>query len=104
MRSYLLIESRGEYESPDVTALFELAVRLCDLGHRVAVFLIQNAVVIRDQSAADLAARGVTVWVDEYSIAARGLDPQRCPPGVRLGGVPELVRMLMAGDTVPVWH
>ncbi len=105
-RSFLLIESRGEHESPDVPAFLDLGGRLGAADHEIVVFLVQNAVLALARPAAleDLLARGVRVWADERSIADRGLDPDRRPPGVRLGGPPELVRMLMAPDTVPVWH
>lgn len=106
MRSYLFIESRGAHESPDVPALYDLGGRLRDAGHRVDVFLVQNGVLALGRSGPveDLLARGVHVWADEYSIAARGLDGTRRPAGVRLGGMPDLVRLLMSADTVPVWH
>jgi hypothetical protein len=106
VRSYLLIESRGAHESPDVPALFEMGARLRDAGHEVCVFLVQNAVLALGRPAVleSLLARGVRIWVDDYSVAARGLDAGRCPPGVRLGGAADLVRMLMAPDAVPIWH
>ncbi|MDG4831708.1 DsrE family protein [Solwaraspora sp. WMMD1047] len=106
MRSYLFIETRGAHESPDVLNLFELGGTLRESGHEVTIFLTQNAVLAlgRSDPLADLIARGVGVWADDYSIAARGLDPDRRPPGVRLGGAADLVRLLMAPDAVPVWH
>jgi len=105
-RSYLLIESRGGHESPDVAHLFDLGRRLREGGHEITVFLVQNAVFALGHPAEleDLVGRGVQVWVDGYSIAARGLDPGRCPQGIRLGGAPDLVRLLMTQDTIPVWH
>jgi hypothetical protein len=105
-RSYLLIESRGTHESPDVGALFDLGRRLREAGHETVVYLVQNAVFALGRPA-DLEALltcGVRVWADEPSLAARGLDPARRPAGVTLGGTPDLVRLLMTPDTVPVWH
>lgn len=106
MRSYLFIESRGAHESPDVTALYELSGRLRAEGHDVAVFLIQNGVFAlgRAQPLDALLARGVQVWADGYSIAARGLDAAPRPAGVRVAGMAELVGLLMAPGAVPVWH
>lgn len=89
-----------------MSALFDLGARLREQGNPVAVFLVQNAVfALRQRAELDrLLARGVQVWADEYSITARGLDPAARPDGVRLGGAGELVRLLMADGTTPVWH
>ncbi|MGC4809230.1 DsrE family protein [Micromonospora sp. DT228] len=105
MRSYLLVESRTEQESPDVPRFFELGTGLRRAGHPVTVFLIQNAVIgARAPAVTSLVAAGVEVWADESSVRTRGLSPDDCPEGVRLGGMPNLVGMLMAAGCVPVWH
>jgi len=105
MGSYLLVESRSDQESPDVTALFDLGTRLRAEGNEVAVFLVQNAVLaMHDETVHDLVANGVRVWADRYSILARGLDPEAHPAGVSLGGADDLVDLLMADGTTPVWH
>jgi hypothetical protein len=106
MRSYLLIESRGEHESPDVPALLRLGGRLRGGGHAVTVFLIQNAVATlgAGEPWRSLLDAGIDVWADELSLRTRGLGEKQCPPGVRLGGADDLVRMLMTDGVVPVWH
>jgi predicted peroxiredoxin len=79
---------------------------MCAAGHDVTVFLIQNAVAMAAHSTCvpDLIRRGVHVWVDDFSISVRGFDGARCSPEVRLGGAPDLVRLLMTRDVIPVWH
>jgi predicted peroxiredoxin len=52
----------------------------------------------------DLVRRGVHVWVDDFSISVRGFDQVARSPGIRLGGAPDLVRLLMIRDTVAIWH
>lgn len=106
MRSYLLIESRSEQESPDVGALLSLGGQLLDNGHQVTVFLVQNAVLglARSAQLADLVTRGAQAWVDETSLRARMLDETALSPGMVLSGMPQLVRMLMTPDVVPIWH
>lgn len=104
MRSYLFLESRSDLDSPDVPAALALAGELRGAGHEVAVFLVQNAVTMVGRTAAlvDLHAAGVEVWADDHSLAVRGLPE---PAGaVRLGGAPDMVRLLMSPGVVPVWH
>lgn len=106
MKSYLLIESRSDRESPDVTALRETAVRLREAGHRVTLFLVQNAVLSDGSrpSLGELVEAGVEVWIDGFSVDNRVPGPPPGPAGARAGGMPELVRMLMTPGVVPVWH
>jgi hypothetical protein len=106
VKSYLLIESRSDQESPDVPALRETAARLSGAGHPVTLFLVQNAVLSDGSrpSLAELLDAGVEVWIDEYSARARVPCPLPRPAGMRSGGMPELVRMLMTPGVVPVWH
>lgn len=106
MRSYLLIESRSDQEDAAVAVLRRRAVQLRRAGHRVTLFLVQNAVLTGDATPtlAELLDAGVAVWVDDLSLANRGLATRPGPEGLRTGGMPELIRMLMDPDVVPVWH
>jgi predicted peroxiredoxin len=104
VRSYLFLESRSDLDSPDVPATLALAGQLRGEGHQVAVFLVQNAVTMvgRPATLDELHAAGVQVWADDHSLAVRGLPE---PAGaVRLGGAPDMVRLLMTPDVIPVWH
>lgn len=104
MKSYLFLESRSDLDSPDVPAALALAGQLRGEGHEVALFLVQNAVTMAGRTAAlgELHAAGVQVWADDHSLAVRGLPE---PGGaVRVGGAPDMVRLLMTPDVIGVWH
>lgn len=105
-RTYLFIESRSELESPDVLSMLGLAGGLREAGHEVSLFLVQNAVTMAGRIGAlvELARAGVTVWADDHSLAARGLQAPPAGAGVRLGGVSDVVRILTTPGVVPVWH
>lgn len=104
-RTYLFIESRSEQESPDVLTTLGLVGGLREAGHDVSLFLVQNAVTMagRIGELVDLARAGVTVWADDHSLSARGLQAP-AEGGVRLGGVSDVVRILTTPGVVPVWH
>ena len=104
-RTYLFIESRSEQESPDVLATLGLVGGLSEAGHDVSLFLVQNAVTMagRIGELVDLSRAGVTVWADDHSLAARGLQAPAAD-GIRLGGVSDVVRILTTPGVVPVWH
>jgi hypothetical protein len=53
---------------------------------------------------AKLVRQGVDVWADDFSLSVRAFGGIGCAPGVRLGGVRDLVRLLMAAGVIPVWH
>jgi hypothetical protein len=95
MSSYIFIETRSGAESPDVSSNLELAGSLAENGHDVTVYLVQNAVVDPRVPA------GVAAYADDVSLEARGLD---APAGVHIGGMPDLVRLLMTPGVIPVWH
>jgi predicted peroxiredoxin len=106
MKSYLLVESRSDLESPDVGALRGLAARLRKAGHDVVLFLVQNGVMTSGARPPldEVAGAGVTVWLDEFSVRARGLASAPRPPGAQVVGMGELVRLLMAPDVIALWH
>lgn len=106
MRSYLLIESRSDEESPEVTALRYTAVGLRTAGHQVTLYLLQNAVLcgLGRPTVPELIEAGVEVWIDDFSARNRMLSGLPLPAGSRLGAMPDLVRMLMRPGIIPVWH
>jgi len=106
MTSYLLIESGSDREAGDPAGLRELAAGLSRRGHDVVLFLLQNAVLIGPAGPPvdELLRSGVQIWVDELSLAARAPGAASGPDGVRIAGMPELVRRLMTPGVRPVWH
>jgi hypothetical protein len=106
VRSYLLIESRSDRESPDVLTVREWAARLGGRGHDVVLFLVDNGVLLGGGTpgVAELRAAGVEVWLDGPSLAARRPGGPAAPAGARLSGTAELVTRLMTPGVCPVWH
>jgi hypothetical protein len=107
MRSYLLIESRSDQESPDVLATRALAARLSRRGHEVVLYLTDNGVLVGGGTpeVAELVQAGVQVWLDDVSLRLRLAGPPSPPlAGTRLSGMQELVTRLMTPGVCPVWH
>lgn len=108
MTSYLFVESRSALESPDVEALLDVLGGLRAAGHDVDLFLVQNGALMstpaRPPALAALAAGGVTVWADDFSLSSRGIAPADVAPGTRVAGAAELVELVMRPGCVPVWH
>ena len=78
MNRYLLIESLDPFESNDVGRHWEMAVDLARRGNRVTLFLVQNGVLAAREGARNdvlhsVAAAGVEVLADEFSLRERGI-------------------------------
>lgn len=78
MNDYLLIESLDPFESADVGRYWELAAGLARGGSRVTLFLVQNGVLAaragaRNDALHSVAAAGVEVLADEFSLRERGI-------------------------------
>lgn len=78
MAKYLLIESRDPYDSRDVGFFYGLATDLAKLGNDVTLFLIQNGVLparpgAKNGALADVAAAGVEILADDFSLRERGI-------------------------------
>jgi predicted peroxiredoxin len=88
MDKYLLIESRDPFETQDAAYYYELETNLAKAGNTVTLFLVQNGVFPARQGAkshllAAVAAAGVEVLVDEYSLRERGIAAERLVSGVK---------------------
>ena len=109
MSGFVLIESGGAAEVPDVRGFLETAAHLAGAGHDVQLFLIQNG-VLRALQGADpcLAALAnqpnVAVWADAFSLQTRAVDPRELAPGIRVASMRELLQLLTSDDRKPVWH
>lgn len=107
----MLVESRSPLESSDVPPFLDLATQLSDAGHEVDVFLVANGACLPMDRFADALAslssrRGVTLWLDELSYAARSPGPssRALPSWIRVSGMSDLVRLVMRPGTTPIWH
>jgi sulfur relay (sulfurtransferase) complex TusBCD TusD component (DsrE family) len=108
MASYLLIESRDPFEIQDVRRTYELASNLAKESNGVTLFLVENGVFAARESAASqaltsLAAQGVTVLADAFSLRERGIHSGRLTPPVAVASVEDVVDHLAKEDLV-LWH
>lgn len=116
MADYVLIESRDPFDSAEMGRFLELAEGLAKEGGAVTLFLVQNAVLAarhgarasfpdsrRERSLASLAANGVTVMADAFSLQERGISPNRLVPGIVAAPLATVVDLMAAGRR-PLWH
>lgn len=108
MAKYLLIESKDSYESGSVAEFFELARGLASAGNDVTLFLVQNGVLtaraIGSSSSFDaVAASGVEILADDFSLAERGIVEGKLDPKVKSAPLEVVVDHLAEGRKV-LWH
>lgn len=116
MSDYLLIESRDPFESVGVGDFLDLAEGLAKEGHAVTLFLVQNGVLparhgaqsnfpanMHVRSLAALAANGVEVLADSFSLEERGISPNRLIAGVAVAPLSTVIDQLAAGRKA-LWH
>ena len=109
MIDYLMIESRDPFDSSDVANFLALADGLSKAGNnRVTLFLIQNGVLparhgARSAPLAVLAANGVEVLADDFSLRERGISANRLLPGIKAAPLDTVVDRL-AGGCKALWH
>jgi predicted peroxiredoxin len=116
MSGYLLIESRDPFESAGVAGFLDLAESLAKAGNQVTVFLVQNGVLAARHRAhaavpvnpavralAVLAADGVKVMADSFSLQERGISPNRLIDGVAAAPLSTVIDELAAGAKA-LWH
>lgn len=102
MAKYLLIASRDPFESRDVDQTYELASGLAKEGNTVTLFLVQNAVLAARKSArsdalAKVAAAGVEILADEFSLRERAVARDRLVAGVKPAPIDVVVDQLAEG-------
>jgi len=104
--SYLFVETRSDVDTPDARALLSLATSLHAAGHRVSVYLMQNAVVMAGHGplVRHLVRCGVAVLVDRYSMRARGFGSDTVLEGATAAEMAELVELVMTPGVVTIWH
>jgi sulfur relay (sulfurtransferase) DsrF/TusC family protein len=107
MAEYLLIETQGPWDGAGGGRFIVDAVTLADAGEEVVLFLVQDAVA----AAADVAGpvRGVLehggqVWVDDFSLARRGLGDKELAPGVQVRDMAAVAAVLLRDAVRVVWH
>lgn len=108
MAKHLLIESRDPFEWSDVASYYELASGLAKEGNQVTLFLVQNGVLpARRSSTSDalarVAASGVEILADDFSLRERGIMADRIVPGVTPAPLDVIVDHLADGRKT-MWH
>lgn len=108
MAKYTLIASRDPFESKEAVHYFELAGDLKKQGNEVTLFLVQNGVFAARKSTASstvtgLAAQGVTVLVDNFSLRERGIPGDRLADKVQPSDLDVVVDHMADGRKV-IWH
>ena len=108
MADYILIESRDPFDSAEVGRFLDLAEGLAKEGGDVALFLVQNAVMAARHGAkaaalAALAANGVKVLADSFSLQERGISPNRLIAGIAVAPLSAVIDYMAAGRKA-LWH
>jgi predicted peroxiredoxin len=108
MAGYLLIESRDPFDANDVANFYDLAEGLVRDGSEVTLFLVQNGVLparqgSRSKALASVAAAGVEVLADEFSLRERGIPSDRLVSGVTPAPLDTVVDQLAEGRKA-LWH
>ncbi len=109
MTRYVFIESRDPFESNDARFVLETATALRRSGHQVTVFLIQNGALAARRNARHthlpgLAAAGVELLADDFSLRERGITKAEIGDGIRESNIEALVDMLIQEKTKAIWH
>ncbi len=105
---HLLIETQSPWGGPMSGRFLLDAATLARHGHRVWVFLVQDAVAAAVPDAAGglrgLAGLGVQIWADDFSLGQRALPPDRLDPVVTVVDMATVTHRLLDGATRVVWH
>ena len=108
MADYILIESRDPFDSAETGRFLDLAEGLAKEGGEVALFLVQNAVLAARHGAkggglAALAANGIKVLADSFSLQERGISPNRLIAGIAVAPLSAVIDYMAAGRKA-LWH
>ena len=106
---YVFIESRDHFDPTSGGFVADTAGALRERGCAVTVFLVQNAVLATRQHARGsrvgrLAAMGVTVLADDFSLRERGIEANELAAGVQPAPIGRLVDLMTQPDAKTLWH
>ncbi|MEZ0237251.1 MAG: DsrE family protein [Methylophilaceae bacterium] len=108
MSRYLFVQNQDPFTEARTGAQFDLARRLAESGRSVTLLLVQNGVTAARQGAQcpqfdALAAAGVNVCADSFSLLQREISPGHLKPAVKTAEVGMVVDALLDGDKV-IWN
>ena len=109
MTNYLFLESRDPFESRDTRFVEQTATALLQQGNEVTIFLLQNGVLAsrkkaRDSTLERMAAAGVRILADDFSLLERGIQTGELAPGIQPSNIETLVDALVQENTKAIWH
>ncbi|CDR05004.1 MULTISPECIES: DsrE family protein [Streptomyces] len=104
---FLLIESQAA-ALPDGPGFRRDAVTQARLGHPVVLFLIQDAVTLavpgRSPELEAFIGAGGRVWVDDFSLAQRGLENTGLLPAAHRTDMGAVAEAVLDPAVKVVWH
>jgi predicted peroxiredoxin len=108
MAEFVLIESRDPSEFTTVNHFYRRALDLHEAGHNVTLFLVQNGVMparksVKADRLAELAAKGVTILADEFSLKQRAIEEDELLPEARIASL-DIIASKMAAGAKTAWH
>jgi predicted peroxiredoxin len=108
MAEFVLIESRDPSEFATVNHFYRRALDLKEAGHNVTLFLVQNGVMparkgFQAEKLAEVAASGVTILADEFSLKQRAIARDELLPGAGVASLDVVVGKMAAGAKT-AWH
>lgn len=108
MSRYLFVQNQDPFTEVRTGAQFDLARQLAESGRSVTLLLVQNGVTAARQGAwcpqfDTLAAAGVNVCADAFSLLQREISPNHLKSAVKPADVGMVVDALLDGDKV-IWN
>ena len=108
MSNYLFIQSQDPFTEVRSGAQFDLAGRLAVAGHKVRMFLVQNAVTaarkgVRCAAFDTLLASGVAVAADALSLRQREISAEQLNESVNSAELDVVIQAMLDGDKV-IWN
>ncbi len=102
MNPYLLIQTRSPFESAEAERDYELAASFAAAGEEVTVFLVEEGVLparpgARCEPFTRLAASGVRLLADDFSLRERGIAAEHLAGRVQAASIDAVVDRLAAG-------
>ncbi|OSP44746.1 hypothetical protein B7767_03280 [Streptomyces sp. 13-12-16] len=104
---HLLVESKGPWTDPR-GAFMQDACSVVLAGHPVQLLCVQDAVAAAVQDASPhvraLLEAGGELWVDDFSLAQRGMTNVRLEPGAQVVDMARTAARLLEPGVRVVWH
>lgn len=108
MSRYFFIQSQEPFTEARTAAQYDLAKSLAASGHPVRMLLVQNGVLAARVGALSeqfdsLAANGVSLLADRFSLQQREIGEQQLKASVATADIGVVVDAMLDGDKV-IWN